>query len=155
MLKTISLLLVAFLAISCKTNPAGAGPMNEDLHASADSLRDGLFIHITEGYDDPHRVLMPLKMANMMANQKDVLIYLDIHAVELVLKTSKDMSFADFEPLKKQLQMLIDKNVGIYACPTCLKVAGHTPEELMEGVQVANKDRFFDFTKGRIIALDY
>lgn len=154
MQKLISLLLLALLVISCKTTPSGENTM-QNVQVASDSLRDGLFIHITAGYDDPHRVLMPLKMANMMAAQKDVLIYLDIHAVELVLKTSEDMSFADFDPLKKQLQMLIDKKVGIYACPTCLKVAGHTPEELIEGVQVANKDRFFDFTKGRIIALDY
>jgi predicted peroxiredoxin len=98
---------------------------------------------------------MPLKMANMMAKDKDVLVYLDIHAVELVLKTSKDMKFADFDPLKKLLQDLIDKKVGIYACSTCLKISGHTPEELMEGVQVANKEAFFSFTKGRIITLDY
>jgi predicted peroxiredoxin len=91
----------------------------------------------------------------MMAKDKNVLIYLDIHAVELVLKTSKDLQFADFDPLKKQLQDLIAKKVGIYACPTCLKISGHTSEDLIEGVQVASKDRFFDFTKGRIITLDY
>ena len=122
---------------------------------TSDSLRDGVIIHITQSYNDPHRVLMPLKMATLMAADKDVLVYLDIHAVELVLKTSKDLEFADFEPLKKQIQDLIDKKVGVYACPTCLKIAGHTPADLMEGVQVANKDRFFDFTRGRIITLDY
>jgi hypothetical protein len=45
--------------------------------------------------------------------------------------------------------------VGVYACPTCLKIAGFTPKDLMEGVQVAQKDKFFNFTKGRIITLDY
>jgi predicted peroxiredoxin len=121
----------------------------------SDTVRDGIFIHITESYNDPHRVLMPLKMANMMAQDKDVIVYLDIHAVELVTKTSKDMQFADFEPLKKLLQGLIDKKVGIYACPTCMKIANIKPEDLIDGVQVAQKDKFFNFTKGRIITLDY
>jgi predicted peroxiredoxin len=124
-------------------------------HGCSDSVRDGVFIHITESYNDPHRVLMPLKMANMMAMDKDVIVYLDIHAVELVTKTSKDMQFADFDPLKKLLQGLIDKGVGVYACPTCMKIADISPEDLMDGVQTANKERFFDFTKGRIITLDY
>lgn len=146
---------VAMLALSCN-KPAEPGTAHDhSLMMQQDSVRDGVFIHITEGYNDPHRVLMPLKMANMMAMDKDVLVYLDIKAVELVLKTSPDMEYADFDPLKKMLQGLIDMKVGVYACPTCLKVAGHSPEELMEGIQVANKDAFFNFTRGRIITLDY
>lgn len=149
---------VFFLAAACTRKPAEPPVMAHDhnmMMANQDSVRDGIFIHITEGYNDPHRVLMPLKMANMMAMDKDVLVYLDIKAVDLVLKTSKDIEFADFDPLKKQLQALIDKKVGVYACPTCLKVSGHSSEELMEGIQVANKEAFFNFTKGRIITLDY
>ena len=88
-----------------------------------EGIRDGIFIHITQSFNDPHRALMPLKMANMMAMDKDVLVYFDIHAVELLTKMSKDMQFADFDPLKKLLQGLIDKKVGLYACPTCMKIA--------------------------------
>jgi predicted peroxiredoxin len=91
----------------------------------------------------------------MMAKDKDVLVYLDIHAVELVTKTSKDMQFADFAPLKELLQGLIDQKVGVYACPTCMKIANIKPEDLMEGIQVAQKEKFFNFTKGKIITLDY
>jgi predicted peroxiredoxin len=146
---------VAILALSCNKPAEPVTAHDHSLMMQKDSARDGVFIHITEGYNDPHRVLMPLKMANMMAMDKDVLVYLDIKAVDLVLKTSPDMEYADFDPLKKMLQGLIDMKVGVYACPTCLKVAGHTPEELMEGIQVANKDAFFNFTRGRIITLDY
>jgi predicted peroxiredoxin len=152
------LLCLLVITVSCNKKPAEPPAVLHD-HAmmmqTDSNMRDGVFIHITEGYNDPHRVLMPLKMANMMAMDKDVLVYLDIKAVELVLKTSKDLEYADFDPLKKQLQGLIDKKVGVYACPTCLKLAGHTPEELMEGIQVANKEAFFNFTNGRIITLDY
>jgi len=120
-----------------------------------EETRDGVSIHITKSYDDPHSVLMPLKMANLMATDKDVLVYFDIHAVDLLTKKSKDMQFEDFEPLKKQLQGLIDKKVGLYACPTCMKIAKVKSENLMEGILVAQKDKFFNFTKGRIITLDY
>ncbi len=119
------------------------------------AVRDGIFIHITESYNDPHRVLMPLKMALMMSADKDVLVYMDIHAVELLVKSAKDLNFADFESVQTYINKLAEKKVGVYACPTCLKIAGFTPADLLDGVQVANKDRFFDFTKGRIITLDY
>ena len=121
----------------------------------SDSLRDGVFIHISEGYNDPHKALMPLKMATLMAMDKDVIVYMDIHAVELLVKGAKDMQFAEFESAQTYLKKLVEIGIGVYACPTCLKIAGFKPEDLMEGIQVANKDRFFDFTKGRILTLDY
>jgi predicted peroxiredoxin len=158
-MKTYFLLLIGILILfsSCqhKVEKEVTVTTHNMQHACCDSIRDGVFIHITESYNDPHRVLMPLKMANMMAHDKDVLIYLDIKAVELVSKTSKDLKYADFDPLKKLLNSLIEKKVGIYACPTCMKIANIKPEDLIDGVQVANKDRFFDFTKGKIITLDY
>jgi len=98
---------------------------------------------------------MPLKMAIMMSNDKDVLVYMDIHAVELLVKDAKDLNFADFESARAYIKQLTDKKVGVYACPTCLKIAGFKPEDLMDGVQVAQKDKFFNFTSGRIITLDY
>lgn len=163
-MKTFSILFwgIIILSVSCKQPDVKNDSDRHDstmhvtgIHSGTDSVRDGVFIHITESYNDPHKVLMPLKMANMMAQDKDVLVYLDIHAVELVTKTSKDMEFADFEPLKKLFQGLVDKKVGVYACPTCMKIANIKPEDLMEGIQVAQKDKFFNFTKGRIITLDY
>jgi predicted peroxiredoxin len=117
--------------------------------------KDGLLLHISSGYESPHKALMALKMAMMMSKDKDVLLYLDIEAVKLVLKDSKDMKYADFPPLKELLQHLIDAKITIMACPTCLKIAGKTGEDLMPGVIVAEKEKFFNFTKGRIITLDY
>jgi predicted peroxiredoxin len=118
-------------------------------------VTDGVFIHITQGYDDAHRVLMPLQMATMMATDKDVLLYLDIDAVNFLIKGADDITHENFESAHTYLAKLIDMNVGIYACPSCLEVAGYTPDNLMVGVETANKERFFDFTEGRIITLDY
>jgi predicted peroxiredoxin len=152
------IVLLGFLFGACKQNSNHQDSQNPEKSATLnliDSVRDGVFIHISAGYSDPHRVLMPLKMASMMAADKDVLVYMDIHAVELLLKGSKDISFADFESAHTYIKGLIDKKVTVMACPTCLKIAGFKPEDLMEGIQIAQKDKFFSFTKGRIITLDY
>lgn len=117
--------------------------------------RDGVFIHITHDHSNPHRVLMPLSMAAMTANDKDVLIYLDIDAPKLVTRDAEDIEYAHFTPLKSSLQKLIEMNVGIYACPGCMKALGIDPEDLIEGVDVAEKQKFFSFTEGRILTLDY
>ncbi len=157
-MKNIGLLIIlGFFVISCNQNPKNGNVSSAENEAKVmvDSVRDGMFIHITESYNDPHRVLMPLKMAVMMSKDKDVLVYMDINAVELLVKGAKDLEHKDFDSFQTYLKQLIDSNVGVYACPTCLKVAGFKPEDLMDGVQIAQKDKFFNFTKGRIITLDY
>jgi predicted peroxiredoxin len=121
----------------------------------AEQPRDGVVVHISHGNDDPHRLLMGLSMASMMAEDHEVLVYFDIKGVEAVLKDAADVSYAQFKPLKAQLAELERKGVPILACPGCLKAAGKTPADLAPGVQVAEKSRFFSFTKGRILTLDY
>ena len=119
------------------------------------AVRDGIFIHITHGTDDPHRVAMALSMAVIMSNDYDVLVYLDIKGIEVVLKDAPDISYAQFPGSKAQLAALAGKGVTVAACPGCLKAAGKTEADLMEGISIAEKSRFFNFTKGRILTLDY
>lgn len=117
--------------------------------------RDGVFLHISHGSEEPHRVLMALKMAELMAEDRDVLVYFDITGIEVVLADAEDIAFTEFPSSKAQLARLLELGVPLYACPGCLKAAGKTPEDLAEGIQVADKNAFFDFTDGRILSLDY
>ena len=117
--------------------------------------RDGVFIHITHGTDDPHRVLMALRMAEMMSEHKDVLVYFDIKAVEVVLKGAPDIQFKEFPTAQAQIKKLGERKVTLMACPGCLKAAGKTAADLAPGIQIADKKALFTFTKGRILTLDY
>ena len=123
--------------------------------AVQEEVRDGVFIHISHGTDDPHRMLMGLTMAERMSADKDVILYIDITGIDVVLKDSPDLTLEPFASSKTLIQNLLKKGITIMACPTCLKAAGKTPEDLAEGISVADKDKFFNFTKGRIITLDY
>jgi len=158
MKKLLLLFLPLAVLVSCqpkKELKTGHEGMAMDTALPSCCVKDGLFLHISSGYENPHKVLMALKMAKMMAHDHDVLLYLDIEAVKLVLNDSKDMTFADFPPLKELLKDLVDAKVTIMACPTCLKVAGKGEADLLPGVIIAQKDKFFGFTKGRIVTLDY
>ena len=117
---------------------------------------DGVFIHISHGTDSPHHLLMALKMAVTLAEgQKDVFIYCDIEAVKVLKSTAKNVSMDPFPTLYELLNRLEELKVTITACPTCMKIAGMTEQDLRPGVKVAQKDMFFSFTKGRILSLDY
>jgi hypothetical protein len=47
------------------------------------------------------------------------------------------------------------KNVAFMPVPTCLAIAGIKPEELLDGIQNADKEKFFSFTNGIILTLNY
>ena len=122
---------------------------------SAPQTRDGVFIHLSHGAEDPHRVVMALQMAKMMSADKDVLVYCDIKAIGVVLKDSPDVQYSHFPSSKTQLEALRKAGVTIMACPGCMKAAGKTAADLAPGVSVADKTKFFTFTRGRILTLDY
>jgi predicted peroxiredoxin len=160
MKKSIVLILAVFAMVSCRQSEDkkvehGQMGMKTDSAMSCCAAKDGLFLHISSGYDNPHKVLMALKMAVMMSMDKDVIVYIDIKGVEMLVKTSKDMKFKDFPTLFELLDQLATKKVTVMACPTCLKVAGFKPEDVRPGIIIAQKEKFFNFTKGRIVTLDY
>ncbi|WP_218014555.1 DsrE family protein [Mycolicibacterium palauense] len=123
--------------------------------SSAETVRDGVFIHISRGPEDPHRVLMGLNMAKMMSQDHDVLVYFDIDGVQVVLADSPDLTFGAFPSSKTQIAALLDSGVTLMACPGCLEAAGKSAADLAPGVQLADRNGFFSFTAGRILTLDY
>ena len=116
---------------------------------------DGVFIHIKSGPEQPHAVLMAMQMASIMAEERDALVYFDVDGIGVITHDAPNLSMAPFGSSHEALAKLIDMGVPVFACPGCLKAAGKTPDDLMPGVRVAEKDAFFDFTDGRILTLDY
>ena len=133
----------------------GAGCAATGPTTSAGAVRDGVFIHVSSGPDNPHAVLMALRMATLMSEDRDVLVYFDLQGARVVLQGAPNLTLAPFEPAHAQMQGLLDRGVPLYACPGCLTALGHTPADLRPGVQVADKNAFFSFTRGRILTLDY
>lgn len=136
---------IATLGAGCSLPAGGAG-----------RPADGVFVHVTKGPESPHEVLMALSMANLMRESgRDVLVYFDIRGIQIVLADAPDLAYAHFAPSGAQIQKLVDAGAIVCACPGCLKAAGKTAADLKPGVRVADKDAFFDFTRGRILAIDY
>jgi len=151
------LILVVFLFSGCKHSAEKStdSQLAAILEEASTSTRDGIFIHLSTGPEDPHRVLMALNMARIMAEDKDVLVYFDIKAVEVVRQDAEDITHPAFPSSLEQLSALIDLGVELQVCPGCLKVAGLSEEDVVDGVAIANKEKFFTFTSGRILSIDY
>ena len=118
-------------------------------------VNDGVFVHLSSGPEDPHRALMALKMATLMAETRDVCVYVDIKGVNLLTKDAPVLQKEPFPSSHEMIMDLVAKGVPVMACPACLKAAGLSPDNLMPGIKVADKDTFFSFTDGRILTIDY
>jgi intracellular sulfur oxidation DsrE/DsrF family protein len=116
---------------------------------------DGVFVHISSGADQPHDVLMGLRMAQLMSEEHPALVYFDVGGIDIVLAEGPDLEMSPFGSSHDMIADLLARDVTLFACPGCLKATGHTADELMPGVKVAEKDAFFDFAEGRILTIDY
>jgi predicted peroxiredoxin len=153
-MKKVIFSLVVLAMMSACVN-VGTPPDEEINIEETVMANDGIFVHISHGYDNPHRVLMGLNLAVMMSEEKDVLVYIDITGVNFVLKDAEDIEYSHFPSAHTSISKLIEKEVPVMVCPGCLKAAGKTAEDVMDGVMIADKDLFFDFTDGRILTIDY
>jgi predicted peroxiredoxin len=70
-------------------------------------------IHIVQLWDS--------KMATIMAEDKDVLVYLDIKGVEIVLKDAKDISYPTFPSAHESIKQLLKNDVTIFCLPGMFK----------------------------------
>ncbi|MCX7712235.1 MAG: DsrE family protein [Chthoniobacterales bacterium] len=118
--------------------------------------QDGVLIHLSSGRKSPQKVLMAFKMATIMSeNKKDVLVYCDNEAVKLLTTDAQDIENSGFPSLHTMLDQLLSKKIPILACPACLKTAKIKYQNLKPGILIATPNTFFDFTKGRIVSLNY
>jgi predicted peroxiredoxin len=150
MKKLFALLLVPLLFSACiRVNTEAENP------EKSEPVTDGAFIHISEGPADAHAVLMALMLADKFSTSNDVLVFFDQEGIEMVTKDAPNLEMDAFDPSDEIFERLISRNVTILACPACMQVAGVEKADLRDGVEVAEKEMFFDFTKGRILTLDY
>lgn len=152
-MRTLILVFISsFVLFSCQPVQE---KVEQEIKKEIVKAKDGVFIHVKSGVENPHEVLMALALANKMSATQDVILYFDIKGIEVVLNDAPDITYSHFDSSHTALKKLMEKGIIIMACPGCLKAAGKTPEDLMEGIQAANKDNFFNFTEGRILTIDY
>ena len=150
MKKVLALFLVPLLLSACvhiKTDTE-ATPEEEP-------KTDGAFIHISKGSGDTHDVLMALMLADKFSTSNDVLVFFDKEGIEMVTNEAPNLAMGPFDSSDDIFKRLVDLDVTILACPACMQMSGVEEEDLRDGVQMAEKEQFFDFTEGRILTLDY
>lgn len=155
-MKTLNLLfIISVLALASCKNQEGADIAELVKVEERGIVNDGVFFHVSSGYDNPKKAVMALMLATKMSESYDVTLFFDMEGVKLLTKTAEDIQMENFMTAHEALDKLIEQKVQIMACPMCTKAAGIKPEDYKGGIIIAEKEKFFNFTKGRILTLDY
>lgn len=148
--KVFAILLIPLLAAACiRVSSEG------ESYPEHEAKTDGAFIHISKGAADTHDVLMALMLADKFSTSNDVLVFFDKEGIELLTRNAPNLEMDPFDASDDIFKRLIENGATILACPACMKVSGVEEGDLREGVKIAEKEMFFDFTEGRILSLDY
>ena len=151
MKKAFALLLIPLLAASCIRVDNTETPTAPE----PEKKTDGVFIHISKGEADTHDVLMALMLADKFSTSNDVCVFFDKDGIDMVTDDAPNLEMDPFDSSDDIFLRLVNRGIDILACPACMKIAGVEEEDLRNGVKLAEKEKFLDFTEGRILTLDY
>ena len=150
MSRWLSCLIVAGLWVSL----SACGAQKTDAEARGD--RPVVLFNITSGPDDAHPVTMALQLAgHALDDGREVVLFFNVKGVSIPTKDlPADLAYHD-KPIAGLLDGLIDRGATALACPHCMKAEGITAEDLVEGVQVASREKVFGPLGARSVVFTY
>lgn len=105
-MKMLNLLLIAFLLTFTSCQNAEKPEIADLVKPSQQTVKDGVFLHISSGYENPKKVLMALNLAVKMVETKDVCLFFDIEGVKLLTKTAEDIQMENLMSLHEAINKL-------------------------------------------------
>jgi sulfur relay (sulfurtransferase) complex TusBCD TusD component (DsrE family) len=119
---------------------------------------DRVVVHVKSGdprdYDEAHAANMAMHLATNLQNAgMNVTIYLDVNGVHLAVQQP---SFIHSQA-NSMLRDLIANGTAVIVCPHCLIDAGYSPEQLVEGAQLASPEEatMANVLRGNVTVIDY
>jgi len=105
-----------------------------------------LFINLTS--NQAHRVIYALKMGLDAINQgHPVIVFLNVDGVRVGLKSGLAHHPTTYGSATEMLQKILNKGGQVWVCPPCLKDAGFSKADLIDGATLYNdkllENRFF------------
>jgi sulfur relay (sulfurtransferase) complex TusBCD TusD component (DsrE family) len=119
---------------------------------------DRVVVHVKSGdpkdYDEVHAASMAMNLATNLQNAgMNVTVYLDVNGVHLAVQQP---SFIHSQA-NSMLRDLITNGATVIVCPHCLVEAGYSPEQLVEGAQLASPEEatMANVLRGNVTVIDY
>ncbi len=112
-------------------------------------------IHLSQGSNDPYRVVLALKMALDLAEKGKVMLYLDHKGTEIAFKETEEIVYAPFPPHRKTLDKLIETGAMVKVCEPCLQASWKKKEDVIKGIGMFSPDDIISLSSGQVLTLSY
>lgn len=134
--------LLGFLLVTTSATIAHDVAQTTQTQQTAEVITEtpSLFVNLTS--NDPWRAGMAINFAqNSLNKDHEVVIYLNIQGVNLAsAKIPQPINSHNGQNLQEMLKDFISQGGRVIICPSCMKLAGVTQEDLIEGVEMSSPD---------------
>lgn len=112
--------------------------------------------NITSGPDHPHPVTMALQLAgHALDDDRRVVLFFNVKGVAIPTKQlSPALAYHD-KPIKGLLAKLMERGAIVLVCPHCMKAESIAADQLVEGAQVADREKLFGRIGGNTVVFTY
>lgn len=103
-------------------------------------------VNCQEGANHIERATISFVLAVSASKTAETVVFITSDASELCTKGGSDGLCADgMEPLSDLIDQFLGNGGKMWLCPICAKVKGITPEQLIEGAEIAGAPRTMEF----------
>jgi predicted peroxiredoxin len=126
---------------TCMTMPTEATPAC----AAACKAAKAFVLNLTTGKEDLHKAWMGLALAeHALDDGRQVTVFLNVHAPALASKKEgAALKFGDKLPMDKMLEKLLGRGATVLVCPACMEAMGVAESDLIQGAQLADREKLF------------
>ena len=129
----------------------------EAARAQSRTDKSAIVLNVTSGREDVHAVTMALQLANhALDDGRPAVLFLNVRAPDLARRDLPDsLVLHGNPPVRQMVADLIKRGAGVLVCPSCAKVMGVTPEDLIEGAAFATRESLFGALSPSAVVFTY
>lgn len=138
------LILIPTMFVGREASFSGSANAGE---TNADPGESIVLLSVTsDAKQSPQSVDMAMKFAGLSLDEgRKVVMFFQVQGVTCPTKDfPNDFAFQENNPIKLQLQMLIERGVDVHVCPICMKSLDVQAEDLIVGAKVTTRPSLFE-----------
>lgn len=111
--------------------------------------RDKYLINCTHGRDDVERATIAFVLAVTASKSAEAAVFVTSDAAEICVRGGAEGLVAEgYEPLADLLDAYLSNGGRLWLCPACARAKGITPDDLIDGAEIAGAPRTMAFLAG-------
>jgi predicted peroxiredoxin len=140
-------LVVCGMFLGCdNATPVATSGASSDVSSAGQSAAIVLVSVQSDVNENPQSIDMAMKLAGFSLDEgRKVAMFFNVKGVHIPTKAfGDDVKFKNNDPIKAQLEKLIERGVEVHVCPVCMAAFDIQAGDIMDGAFVTTRPRLFE-----------